>query len=180
MAKGSEFERQICKQLSLWWSNNKRDDIYWRTSNSGGRATVRAKKGGTTKGQYGDVCATDPIGQPLLDLITLELKRGYPKANLHDLLDRTERSAQGLFEKWINKAMVDSEKSGSAYWAIISRRNNRDALITMPWELFTKLEVLRNNALPQLKLKSREIVIGSTLLSDFFECVSPKMIRRLV
>ncbi len=61
MPKGSNFEREICKLLSLWWTNDKRDDIFWRTSGSGARATTRSKTKQKTFGQYGDVQATDPI-----------------------------------------------------------------------------------------------------------------------
>jgi len=27
--KGPKFERKMCKKFSLWWTNNKRDDIFW-------------------------------------------------------------------------------------------------------------------------------------------------------
>ena len=36
--KGSEFEREMCKCLSLWWTDSKRDDVFWRSAQSGGRA----------------------------------------------------------------------------------------------------------------------------------------------
>ena len=90
MAKGSEFEREFCKDLSLWWTDQERDDIFWRSSNSGGRATVRAKVGRTTAGQYGDVAAIDFDGLPLLELMTMELKRGYSKNTIQDLVDNKE------------------------------------------------------------------------------------------
>ena len=68
-AKGSQFERTVCKDLSLWWTKGKRDDVFWRTSGSGARAKTRSKTGEKTFGQYGDVQATDPIGQPLICLL---------------------------------------------------------------------------------------------------------------
>jgi len=43
MAKGSSFEREICTILSKWWTNNERDDVFWRTAGSGARATTRSK-----------------------------------------------------------------------------------------------------------------------------------------
>ena len=82
--KGSAFERQICKELSLWWTYEDRDDIFWRTSNSGGRAIRRSKKKKQTFGQYGDIQAVDPIGQPLMDVLTFELKCGYPGVSVLD------------------------------------------------------------------------------------------------
>src|SRR3954464_11883516 len=95
--KGASFERDLCKRLSLWWTDGERDDVFWRTSQSGGRATSRTKKGKKTKNSYGDICAVDPIGQPLLDLITFEVKRGYNKDSFTDLLDKPKSS---IYMKW--------------------------------------------------------------------------------
>lgn len=75
--KGSGFERELAKQLSLWWSHGDRDDLIWRTSQSGGRATQRAKRAVRTKYGYGDLTFTDPAAKPLFDLLVISAKRGY-------------------------------------------------------------------------------------------------------
>ena len=91
--KGFSFEREICKELSLWWTEGERDDIFWRTSGSGGRATERLKKGKLTANSYGDVMAIDPIGQPLIDFCFIELKRGYSKdIGVLDFVDKRKGS----------------------------------------------------------------------------------------
>lgn len=77
MGKGEDFERQISKKLSLWWTDGERDDVFWRTSQSGGRATQRAKSALDTAYSYGDLTFIDPIGKPLCDLLVIEAKRGY-------------------------------------------------------------------------------------------------------
>lgn len=77
MAKGSDYERELCKRLSLWWTNDRRDDIYWRTDGSGARATVRSKKKQKTANSYGDMSFLDPIGEPLINFALFEFKRGY-------------------------------------------------------------------------------------------------------
>jgi hypothetical protein len=38
-AKGSAYERRVCKRLSLWVSGMKRTDVFWRSASSGGRFT---------------------------------------------------------------------------------------------------------------------------------------------
>jgi hypothetical protein len=43
--KGSQFERDVCRELSLWVSHGKQEDVYWRSAMSGGRSTVAALKG---------------------------------------------------------------------------------------------------------------------------------------
>jgi hypothetical protein len=73
-AKGSSFEREICKKLSLWVSEGRRDDLFWRSAMSGGRATVRSKVGKATINQLGDITAIDPLGFPLTDKFVIECK----------------------------------------------------------------------------------------------------------
>lgn len=73
-AKGSAFERLICKELSLFVSCGEREDLYWRSAMSGGRATVRAGKGKETASQAGDVSAIDGEGFWLIEDHVIELK----------------------------------------------------------------------------------------------------------
>ncbi len=138
-SKGSAYERDFCKRLSLWWSNGKSDSIFWRTSNSGGRATTRAKKGKGTQNQYGDVCAIDPIGQPLIDVFTIELKRGYSKYTIHDLFDKRKGAAKQQYEKWIEQIQKDHKLSGSRSWFLVTRRDRKREMILMPKIMYRNL-----------------------------------------
>lgn len=140
MPKGSSFEREVCKILSLWWSKGKRDDIFWRTSGSGARAKVRSKQKKSTFGQYGDIQATDPIGQPLIDLCTIELKRGYSKRTFADLIDKSNTAARQPYEKFISQAITDSRNSKSYTWILIVKRNGRQILILMPYFFYKDLK----------------------------------------
>lgn len=133
-AKGSAFEREICKKLSLWWTGDERDDVFWRTSGSGARATTRSKKGKGTFGQHGDIQAVDPMGQPLIDFICFELKRGYGKVCAFDMIDAKKVTTQ-QFRKWIIQAETSAEKSGAAYWALITKRDQREIMLTIPYDL---------------------------------------------
>ena len=72
--KGSSFERELCRELSLWVSDGKRDDLLWRSAISGGRATVRAKKGKITAHQAGDICAVHELGHKLTNHFFIECK----------------------------------------------------------------------------------------------------------
>lgn len=84
--KGSGFERLICKKLSLWVTHGKRDDILWRSSLSGGRATVSSKKGGAKMAHIaGDICAIDPLGHKFTSRFLVECKF-YRDLKLHNLL----------------------------------------------------------------------------------------------
>ena len=72
--KGSEFERYICKTLSGWASYGKRDDLYWRSAMSGGRATVQFKKNIKNTSQVADISCIDSAGEFLTDLCCIECK----------------------------------------------------------------------------------------------------------
>jgi hypothetical protein len=72
--KGSSFEREVCRDLSLWVSRQRSDDLFWRSAMSGGRATVRLKKGKKTAHQAGDICAVHPDGNILTDMFFIECK----------------------------------------------------------------------------------------------------------
>lgn len=133
-SKGSAFEREVCKQLSLWWTEGQNDNVFWRTSQSGGRATSRAKKGKKDKYHHGDICAIDPIGQPLLDLITFELKRGYSRNTIQDLLDSPKGKCKYL--EWIEKI---EEQAASPFWLLIVQRDRRKALAMVPDDLWTSV-----------------------------------------
>lgn len=73
-AKGSKFERRTCKELSLWVSHGKRDDLFWRSAMSGGRASVAFKKGKKNQTQVGDITAIDKKGEKLVQAFVVECK----------------------------------------------------------------------------------------------------------
>lgn len=131
MPKGSDFEREKCKELSLWWTSGKRDDVFWRSHSSGGRATQRGAK--RTAGQYGDITASDPCGQPLIDVLTIELKRGYSSLTIQDILDRgPAQTAQQEWEKFVCQAVGSHRMAGSFAWMVLARRDKRVAWVYMP------------------------------------------------
>ena len=72
--KGGAFERDMCRALSLWMTDGKRDDVFWRSAMSGGRARVRFNKGEQPDVGGGDITAVDPAGHPLTSLYVIECK----------------------------------------------------------------------------------------------------------
>jgi len=58
--KGSAWERDVAKMLSLWITEGKSKDVLWRSQSSGGRATVRSKTNGEPLNlQLGDLTIAD-------------------------------------------------------------------------------------------------------------------------
>jgi len=137
--KGSAYERDMCKKLSMWWTHGQRDDIYWRSAGSGARAKVRGRAGRDTAGQHGDIAATDPIGAVLIDLLTIEIKRGYSENTMHDLFDRCATAGPQTYEDFITQTIESHEQAGSYSWLLITRRDRREALAWVPAHLVKDL-----------------------------------------
>jgi hypothetical protein len=134
--KGASFERQVAKELSLWWTHGARDDVFWRTNASGGRARIRKDQRGLgTFGQYGDLQATDPLGQPLLDLLSIEVKKGYNRESAFQALDKRPRGgrmSQCQWEKFLDQTRADARDAGSRFWMLIHKRDARACMVYLP------------------------------------------------
>jgi hypothetical protein len=135
--------------LSLWWSkglgHTPTDDIFWRSSQSGGRATQRAKSGKDTYGSWGDIAAVNPSGLDLLKLVTIELKRGYDKGTPWELLDAAPTTAQRPFEKALLQAERCAIRAGSVGWMLVHRRDRKRAMAYLSRPVFN---LLRNSFAP--------------------------------
>lgn len=191
--KGGKFEREICKRLSLWWSDGEDDSIFWRTHSSGGRATQRAKKGKKTTGQDGDVGAIHPSGKPLIDLVSIELKCGYNKtADLHGLIDKLDSSAPTQYEMWIDQAIRSHQNAGSFSWLIIHQRTRKEPLVIVPQKLMVELFKMRcgfmvPTASMNVGIRNREkgiefespLTLHVTTLEQFLRRVDPWGLRIL-
>ncbi len=184
--KGGNFEREICKQLSLWWSKGKTDDIFWRTAGSGARATQRQRRGtGKTFGQDGDMQATNPIGQPFIDLFTVELKRGYKEATLSSLIDAPSGAKLQPFMHFIEQAHRSAKNAGTPYWLIIHKKDRRETMIYYPrdfWCAATKIKLVNIPNTIGLKLPSLRLQGGSVYgspLDQWLEKITPNHLKAL-
>jgi hypothetical protein len=187
--KGGEYERLICKALSLWYSRNKRDDIFWRTAGSGARATTRKKAGKKTADSVGDVSAIHPTGKKFTRLVNIEIKRGYTKRvakndeisilNLIDRMYGKRKVKPPVLIRWIRKAMKEARLHGRKHSLIIFRRDRKRSCVVMLSKTF---ELLQNNHRPFIfphdgqycivQYKRYEMVI--LRLEDFLEWCPPK------
>lgn len=188
--KGAPFERELCRQLSEWFSEDTADDWFWRSSNSGGRATVRARKGQRTFGHQGDIAATHPSGRALLDKVTIEAKRGYNRYTIADLLDAPKHAALQGFDKFFLQAEEAAKKAGTPYWWLIVRRDQRDAMLYMPRRLLSAINdyVVSHEGVTQastvakwekMRLRSKERIVSAGRLDEFLKTFHPRVIREI-
>lgn len=135
--KGGSMERAFAKQLSLWWSDGQHDDWFWRTAGSGGRATNRGKKGQSTVNAAGDIGAMCGEAQRLLNVVTIECKRGYNKTDIQELLDHKGKSQ---FREFIQQAQASASLAGTPFfWLVIQRDRRHRLLFTNNKSPFTHL-----------------------------------------
>lgn len=177
--KGSAFERDIARKLSLWWTNDERDDVFWRTSQSGGRASVRAKKGQKTHGSYGDIAAVDPIGEPLIQTVTIELKRGYKKWSFLDIVDKSPKAALQTFEKFWEQVKEDSKNAGTPYSMIIFKRDRREPCVVIERDIRSLQNNSHLGSPPIMMISFLEDPLYVISLDSFFKCFSPNIFHKI-
>lgn len=185
MGKGGEFERAICKELSLWWSGGKSNAIFWRTAGSGARATVRHQQGLETPNSCGDFCAIDPDGFPLVKVISGEFKRGYSgQLHIQSLLDSTQKEPPLL--KFWQQAEKDKEVGDRRWSWLIFKRDRCHACIVFDrsfWNFLLRyIGSIDHSAFTvffQLKgtLGRKHYFLYVMRLSEFFDWLDPEIFR---
>jgi hypothetical protein len=178
MQKGSAFERKISKKLSLWWSENNRDDLVYRTSQSGGRATQRKKGGKTTANSYGDLAPQDAFIQPLFDLFTFELKKGY--SNDLDIISIVDSNKKRKLDDFIIQTKTAQENAKTPFIMLIMERDRRDEVVLIEDCLYRRREISTFlNDLNSIKINIELGVFYLFKLDDFLKRITPKIIIEL-
>jgi len=106
--KGAAFERSICKQLSLWVSGGKREDLFWRSAMSGGRATVHKDKS-KVGAQAGDICSIDPMSSELVSKYYIECKN-YKDLNFDSYIYSDKGILSSLIEETLKQSYLYNKK----------------------------------------------------------------------
>jgi hypothetical protein len=157
-------------------------------------STNRHRKGKKADRHCGDICAIDPIGEPFCKVFAVEVKRGYSKHTLQDLLDKPEKAAQQEWEKWIEQASWAQSRAGALSFLLIIKRDKRESLVMLLESRGRQLAALSSengnpDLLPwadlHLSCRSKRPNgwvfhhLSVYLFKDFLETVTPDMIRVL-
>lgn len=174
--KGSSFERQVSKDLSRWISDGERSDLFWRSSQSGGRATIMYRKGENAKSQVGDLSAIDYLGMAFMQHFSIECKH-YKTLDLHQI----PLNQKGNFCNHWRKAKKEAEQHGKSCM-MISKQNHLDTLLvldTTGYELMrqtsfggVKLHTLVRATVPPLRMRI-------FLYKEFLATVNPSIFREM-
>lgn len=157
-SKGSGYERRICKLFSLWLTDGEKEDCLWRSSLSGGRATVAHRKGVTVR-QAGDITAVAPEGHAFCSKYFVECKH---VKNLN--LEAFFLTDKGLLAKFWKTVLREARKHHLEPM-IIARQNFVEDLIIMRPPAF---KVLIGNKAPgmSLRVKRSSGAVEIRLLAD--------------
>lgn len=182
--KGGKFERYFSEAISLWYSHGEADDWFWRASQSGGRATRRARVKKTTAGHYGDIAACNPQAARLLEVVTIELKVGYNAYSIQDHLDAAPTMADQLWNQWIEQVQEAAETAQTPQWFLVTRRDQRQALITIPNGFWRPISQVAQNQkiwldpIPCIRMRWNSNTNTITFpLQFFFDRIEPEWVH---
>ena len=176
----------------MWWTGEQRDDIFWRSSQSGGRATERAKKGLSTANSAGDIGALDPDGHTLLEFITFELKRGYKDSDIHQILDRPDKLKPCIMDQWFSQTINSAQTASTPFWMLMTRRDRKLDLIWIPESLYRILNHVTEKILYKLpnsgmlnlwwnnKGTHEELCVYFTERPQFFEFINREDVENAI
>jgi hypothetical protein len=157
--KGSAFEREVCKALSLWVSAGRKEDLFWRSAMSGGRATVAQRRGALVR-QAGDICAVEQAGHSLTSAWYIECKF-YKSIKFGEWLIRDTGPIKG----WWEEARRNARKYG------------RDPMLIVKQNGWPTLVIARANHLahwtaPQIRVdvKSCDVSLFADLMLSNYTC----------
>lgn len=128
-AKGSSFERNVGKQLSLWLTGGERNNLFNRNVLSGGQWTSAVARGKTGKelNLPGDLAAAHPQAFEFLKWFCIEVKHNNMLMLGTYLLDDKNKSFIGQV---ITKVAEQSERAG-LHWIFIGKQDRRATFAIM-------------------------------------------------
>lgn len=176
-SKGSAFERSVAKILSLWISEGEDDSWVWRTSQSGGRATTRAKVGDKTSGGTGDLTFTDHRAAWFFNLFSIELKCGYKGADIGSLID--SRQKQPLILQFWEQCERDRQLSKAKWNLLILKRDRKIPLIIVDWECWAELIALFDIPSFPVITYYKDHLLTIAQFDAFFDWIDPESLKEM-
>lgn len=147
--KGNNYERQMCKRVSLWVSDGVTDELVWRTDASGSRATNRQRLGhDTRKYEFGDMKPTGEEARPLFEYLCWEL-RSRARFEMFTVFGSGKEDPKlSLLSSWA-KACAEADCS-SRRPVLITHANGRPDIIWVERALFVET-VITDRSIRDLK-----------------------------
>lgn len=126
-SKGSLFEREVGKNLSLWLTEGEQSNIFSRNVLSGGGFTITAKTGIETPNIPGDLMAASPLAFEFLSMFSIECKH---RADIG--IDVYLRDTKGT--SFLSKTIKHTKEQAELHnlsWMVIAKQNRCDTMVFM-------------------------------------------------
>lgn len=162
--KGSAFERQLCKELSLWLSEGQHQDLLWRSAMSGGRSTVAMKKGVKLSAQVGDISSIHKLGHDFTERFMVEAKF-YKSLNYDSLI-----KGNGNLVTFWQRAREDASTHDKIPM-LVAKQNHFPIVVCLD---DAGVRALR---LVSVKARFHDFELNLVLWDDFLK-ISPKVLTR--
>lgn len=169
-AKGSSFERDVCKKLTIWVTGNEKPYIFWRSPSSGAVATVSQ-----SSNISGDIIAVKEEGNFFTDIFSIECKDGYPQADTMKIFKHNKNDIiQEFWEQCIKDART-ANKQGmlifrkKGYPILVGIEDNTKISKIMKEKISVHQIISFNDELPKLTFFEFEV---------FFDKLDKKIIKK--
>lgn len=172
-AKGSEFERSICKRLSLWLTGKEKPVVFWRSPASGGLGTIK-----TAENVSGDIVSISDVSKWVCEKFSIECKNGYPSADLFKHIKNNIKNDE--IEQFWEQCIRDSRTENKHGILVFKKKGNQPIigieksvygqLIEMSIDLNKCIILHYDNDLPPLVLLD---------FDDFLNKVKPLHIKNI-
>lgn len=175
-SKGGEFERLVCKTLSLWVSNGQDSNLFWRSATSGGRATVQRKAGAkASEYQASDISPVAPGAYILSDVFAIECK-AYKDIQLNQLVFEDKSLLLDFWNQANRDALAANKKP-----MLIAKQNMRKPLLGIQikcYNYWKSLYLKDRNAFPKTILIPR-YDLALLDLEKFLALVDPQTLLHM-
>jgi hypothetical protein len=133
--KGSAWERQVGKLLSLWLTNAERGDIFSRNVLSGGAFTLAEAAGKISSRAPGDLMAAHPLAFNFLSRFSVECKHLANIGLEAYLLDPRAQTSLGQIISLASR----QAKHIKLEYMIVAKQNNREAIVMIDGDVGEKM-----------------------------------------
>ena len=184
-AKGSAFERDICRTLTEYVTGNKRPEVFWRTAGSGGKASIERKLGIKNAIMAGDICCVNPRKKKAVaftSVFSVECKF-YKSFSFDSLLLQEKNLVLNWWFKCVKEARASDKQP-----LLIFKKNNYPAFVAIFKSFYDEIiELSKDKKIPKLEqhvLRTMTIdyPYGSPVvickMDDFFRWFTPYKILK--
>ena len=172
-AKGSGFERDVCRILTKWITGVEKPVIFWRSPASGGLGTIK-----TAENVSGDIIAIRPEAEWFTQVFSVECKTGYPNACLFKHLRNVKNDEIEQFWTQCITGAHEDNKSGM----LIYKKKGAQPIVGIEKYIYDQLVELTR----EMPVKHITLSYGNDLpdvilmdLQEFLTKVKPDHIKKL-